>query len=253
MKPRLTLVGAGPGDPELISMKGIKALASADVVLYDALVHPDLLHHCNDDTLKVFVGKRAGVHSFQQEKINEMIVEHALNRGHVVRLKGGDPFIFGRGKEELDYAGTFGIETAVIPGISSINLPGYYGMSLTRRGINESFWVITAVTSNGELSSDLKLASQTNATVVVLMGLKRIKQIVNIFKRANKDELPVAVIYRGSWQDGKVLMGSIKNIEQKVSRARYETPALIVMGEAVGPDPKFYQQAENLRQKYLTV
>ena len=98
MRARLTLVGAGPGDPELISLKGIKALENADVVLYDALAHPDLLKYCSKESLKIFVGKRAGVHSFQQQQINQMIVEHALPGNHVVRLKGGDPFIFGRGQ-----------------------------------------------------------------------------------------------------------------------------------------------------------
>ena len=111
MTARLTLVGAGPGDPELISLKGINALKNADVVLYDALAHPDLLTILlTGRSLKIFVGKRAGVHSFQQQQINQMIVEHALPGNHVVRLKGGDPFIFGRGQEEVAHAQTFGIE-----------------------------------------------------------------------------------------------------------------------------------------------
>ena len=251
MKPKLTLVGAGPGDPELISMKGIKALKSADVVLYDALVHPDLLDYCRPETLKVFVGKRAGMHSYQQQKINEMIVDHALNRGHVVRLKGGDPFIFGRGKEEIEYAEAYGIETAVVPGISSINLPGYYGLPLTRRGINESFWVITAVTSNGELSNDLKLATQTSATVVVLMGLKKLDHIVEVFEKANKVELPVAVISKGSWPGGKVLLGKVKDIQEKVLEMKPAAPALIVLGESVRRQPEFYAEVEKLSSEFL--
>ena len=102
MNAKLTLVGAGPGDPDLISIKGIKALKQADVVLYDALAHPDLLKYAPTRALKIFVGKRVGCHSYKQEEINRLIVEYALTHGHVVRLKGGDPFIFGRGKEELD-------------------------------------------------------------------------------------------------------------------------------------------------------
>ena len=246
MRPKLTLVGAGPGDPELISLKAIKALESADVVLYDALVHPNLLDYCSADTLTIFVGKRAGTHSYQQQKINEMIVDYALNNGHVVRLKGGDPFIFGRGKEEVEYAETYGIQTAVIPGISSINLPGYYGLPLTRRGINESFWVITAVTSNGELSNDLKLATQTSATVVVLMGLKKLDQIVSVFEGADKADLPVAIISKGSWADGSLITGKVKDIQQKVLTTEVATPALIVLGEAVGTQPKFYHEIEKL-------
>src|SRR5687768_4378412 len=143
-KARLTLVGAGPGDPELISVKGVKALSEADVVLYDALVHPDLLNHAPESAIKIFVGKKKGVCQFAQEEINRLIVENALNFGHVVRLKGGDPFIFGRGHEELLHAQAFNIETKVIPGISSsIAVPELQHIPLTRRGINDSFWVMT--------------------------------------------------------------------------------------------------------------
>jgi uroporphyrin-III C-methyltransferase len=251
MKPKLTLVGAGPGDPELISLKGVKALKAADVVLYDALVHPDLLNYCSPDTLKVFVGKRAGMHSFQQQKINEMIVHHALNQGHVVRLKGGDPFIFGRGKEEIEYAESFGIETDAVPGISSINLPGYYGLPLTRRGINESFWVITAVTSNGDLSRDLRLASQTTATVVVLMGLKKLGQIVKIFRAANKEELPVAVISKGTLPEAGIILRKVKDIQRKVREGKPATPALILLGEDVTKGPEFYEEVEKLNSDFL--
>lgn len=251
MKPRLTLVGAGPGDPELISLKGIKALREADVVLYDALAHPDLLKHCQKDAIKVFVGKRAGTHSYQQTQINQMIVDHALVGKHVVRLKGGDPFIFGRGREEIDFAETLGIETKAIPGISSINLPGYYGISLTHRGINESFWVITSVTSEGTLSKDVKLAAQTNATVVLLMGLKKLDEIVSVFKKAAKHELPVAIISKGSLPEGRVLLGRVNDIESKVLQSKVQAPALIVLGEVVGKDPEFQLEVSRLGNQYL--
>jgi uroporphyrin-III C-methyltransferase len=252
MQSKLTLVGAGPGDPELISLKGVKALKNADVVLYDALVHPDILDHCRPDTPRIFVGKRAGMHSYQQEKINEMIVDQALNQGHVVRLKGGDPFIFGRGKEEIEFAEAYGIPTSVVPGISSINLPGYYGLPLTRRGVNESFWVITAVTKNGELSSDLKLATQTTATVVILMGLKKLDKIMEIFQAEDKAELPVAIISKGSWADGSLILGQVKDIQQKVLKANVPTPALIVLGEAIRTQPEFYAEIERLSAELLT-
>ena len=138
--PKLTLVGAGPGDPELITIKGVKALQSADVVLYDALVHPDLLQYA-PNAVQVPVGKRAGEASVSQDTINHLIVEHALKGkgNHVVRLKRGDPFVFARGFEEIEYAERFGIETAVVIGISSVMLPGYYGIPLTIRGVNQCF------------------------------------------------------------------------------------------------------------------
>ena len=251
MGSKLTLVGAGPGDPELISVKGIKALRNADAVLYDALAHPDLLEYCNQHAAKIFVGKRAGVHSYQQQQINQLIVKHALPEGHVVRLKGGDPFIFGRGQEEISYAQSFGIETVVIPGISSINLPGYYGIPLTVRGINESFWVITATTTEGRLSNDLKLAAQSNATVVVFMGLKKLPKIVELYKNAQRPNLPVAIITKGSLPEGNLLVGRISDIEEIVNREKPSTPALLVLGETVGSHPEFYRDALVLKSQIL--
>ena len=251
MTAKLTLVGAGPGDPELISLKGINALKTADIVLYDALAHPDLLDYCPKKCLKIFVGKRAGLHSYQQQQINQMIVEYALPGNHVVRLKGGDPFIFGRGQEELAHAQTFGIETAVIPGISSINLPGYYGLPLTVRGINESFWVITATTSGGKLSKDLKLAALSDATVVLFMGLKKLDKIVSLFKQHDKHHLPVAIITRGSLPGGSLLRGTIETIESVVAREKPQAPALIVLGEAIGAQHDFASEAEILRTRLL--
>ena len=155
-KPYLTLVGAGPGDPELFTLKGVKALSTADVVLYDALVNKDLLDYAPAKAQKVFVGKRAGKHSLKQEEINELIVEYAFNYGHVVRLKGGDPFVFGRGHEEIAYAAAFGIDSSVVPGISSsIAVPEMQKIPVTARGYSESFWVVTGTTKEGELSKDI--------------------------------------------------------------------------------------------------
>src|SRR3546814_4383306 len=127
--PKITLVGAGPGDTDLISLKGLKALAAADVVLYDALVSEELLDYAPEHALRIFVGKRASHHTFSQVEINQMMVELAQTNGHVVRLKGGDPFVFGRGGEELDYAAEHHIPTAVVPGISSaLALAGLQGV-----------------------------------------------------------------------------------------------------------------------------
>jgi uroporphyrin-III C-methyltransferase len=184
-KAKVTLVGAGPGDPELISIKGTKALADADVVLYDALVHPDLLKYAPEKAQKVYVGKRAGQCSYAQEEINKLIVDYAVHFGHVVRLKGGDPFIFGRGHEELVFAKENGLDTAIIPGISSsISVPEMQEIPLTRRGVNESFWVITGTTKSGDFSRDINLAAQSSATVVILMGMNNLDRITEIFRNA---------------------------------------------------------------------
>lgn len=236
---KLTLVGAGPGDPDLITIKGAKAIASADVILYDALVNKELLQYAVKSCEKIHVGKRAGKHSSTQDQINQLIVEHALQGKHVVRLKGGDPFIFARGKEELDFAESFGIKTDVVIGISSINLPGYYGIPLTTRGVNESFWVVTATTRNGELSKDAHLAAQSSATVVFFMGLRKLKEIVALYSAFGKEHLPVAIISQGSLPEGHVVEGTIETIASKSENI--PAPALIVVGESVGEYLNTYQ------------
>src|ERR1700748_493504 len=201
-EPRITLVGAGPGDAELITIKGIKALKTADVVLYDALVNEELLEFAPEHATKVYVGKRSGDHSRSQESINQLMIDYALNYGHVVRLKGGDPFVFGRGYEELDYAASYSIKTAVVPGISSsIGVPGLQHIPVTHRGKSESFWVVTGTTADGQVSGDLYEAARTRATVVVLMGLNKLEEIARIFKNEGKSRLPVAVIQSGSTEN----------------------------------------------------
>ncbi|MDN5204512.1 uroporphyrinogen-III C-methyltransferase [Fulvivirgaceae bacterium BMA10] len=249
MKAKLTLVGAGPGDPELITLKGVKALSSADVILYDALVHPDLLEHAKPTAKKIYVGKRSGNHSYSQDEINQLIVDHALSDGHVVRLKGGDPFIFGRGKEEIEYAETFNIATEVVLGISSINLPGYYGIPLTRRGINESFWVVTATTSDGKLSKDAELVAQSSATGVFLMGLKKLKEITEVYQRHGKGNVYAAIISKGSLEDGKLLLGTVDTIYQLKQQTKVASPAIIAIGEAVGTHEYFYENIQNINEK----
>lgn len=234
MQPKLTLVGAGPGDPDLISLKGIRALADADVVLYDALVAPSLLDFAPVKSIKVFVGKRSGKHHMSQQTINELIVSYALSHGHVVRLKGGDPFIFGRGQEEIEYARNFRVSTAVVPGISSATaLPGLQGIPLTHRHINQSFWVMTATTSGGELARDLRKAMETNATLVILMGMKKLPQICSTFFEMGQSDLPVAVIQNGSMPNEKTVTGCMHNICDKVAENGLGTPAIIVIGEVV--------------------
>ncbi len=245
-KPKLTLVGAGPGDPELISIKGAWALAEADAVLYDALVHPDLLKCVPKHAQQVFVGKRAGEHSTRQEDINSMIVEYALNFGHVVRLKGGDPFVFGRGSEEIEHAEAFGIETEVIPGISSsIGVPGLQKIPVSRRDSSESFWVITGTTKEKKLSNDLGLAAQSTATVVILMGMKKLPLIAEIFKGLGKNDVPVAIIENGSLPNEKVALGTIDSIVETSEKNQMAAPAIIVIGEVVKYHPEFEKAVGN--------
>lgn len=234
VSPKVTLVGAGPGDPDLITLKGVLALNKADVVLYDALIDPILLKHAPDTSIKIFVGKRVGKHSLPQQDTNELCVSLAKKHGHVVRLKGGDPFVFGRGAEELDYIENFGIETEVIPGISSaIAVPAASGIPVTKRGVSESFWVVTGTTSSGKLSSDLTLAAQSTATVVVLMGTRKLSEIVKVYRNFGKEDLPIAIIQSGTTRDEKITAGYIADISQKAIAAKIEAPAIIIIGEVV--------------------
>lgn len=231
--PKLTVVGAGPGDPDLITLKAIKALEAADVVLYDALINEELLNYA-PNAEKIFVGKRKGCYAYRQEQINDLIVARAKSHGHVVRLKGGDPFIFGRGAEEIDYVKQFGIVTDMVPGISSsLAVPAYQGIPLTRRGASESFWVITGTTKSHKLSQDVYLAAKSKATVVILMGMSKLSEIVRIFAAENKEEVPVAIIQNGTTKKEKFGMGTIQTIEQVVADQELSSPAIIVIGEVV--------------------
>jgi len=250
IEPRVTLLGAGPGDPDLLTLKGVKALQAADVVLYDALTNEALLEHAPQQAIKVYVGKRSGEHSHSQDAINKLMIDYALNYGHVVRLKGGDPFVFGRGYEELDFAASYNIPVTVIPGISSsIGVPGLQQIPVTHRGLSESFWVITGTTTNGKISDDIYQAARANATVVILMGLKKLSQIVEIFKAAGKSQLPAAVVQNGSAENEKLVISTVQNIVAKVNEEKIEAPALLIFGEVVSLHPSF----KNIIKQYATI
>ncbi len=242
--PLVTLVGAGPGDPDLITLKGVKALQAADVVLYDALVDDVLLDHVPDKAVKVFVGKRASNHHYSQEQINQLVVQYALSHGHVVRLKGGDPFVFGRGHEEKAHAEAFGIPVEVVPGLSSAtSLATHDGIPLTKRGVNESFWVVTATTRSGRLSNDVPLVAASSATAVILMGTRKLERITEIFRLEGKGVVPVAVIQNGTRSDQQKVTGTVNTIARKVREAGIGAPAVILIGESIGYDPELEKQA----------
>jgi uroporphyrin-III C-methyltransferase len=231
--PKLILVGAGPGDPELISLKGVRALQRADVVMYDALVSEELLQH-SPGAVKIFCGKRAGQHYMKQAQINEGIVEHARKYGTVVRLKGGDPFVFGRGKEELDYAEAHGLETEIIPGISSATaLATLQKIPLTHRGITESAWITTGTTSCGKLSNDIELAASSSATVVILMGIGKLAEIIGVFKKHKPAAYPVAIIQNGTLETEQIIKSDLEHIVEAAQTHHISSPAIIIIGEVV--------------------
>lgn len=232
--PKLTVVGAGPGDPDLITLKGIKALQNAKVVLYDALVNKALLMHCSSNAECIDVGKRKGYCRFPQSEINQLIVDKAIEKGDVVRLKGGDPFIFGRGAEEMEYAVKHGLEAVFIAGISSsAAVPGFQNIPLTKRGDSESFWVITGTTKAHQISSDVALAAKSNATVVILMGMSKMEEIVALYKAQGKANLPIAIIQNGTTPEEKIGVGTIGTISQLIVKKQLSNPAIIIIGEVV--------------------
>ncbi len=235
--PKLTLIGAGPGDPDLITLKAIKVLQKADVVLYDALASEEILDFA-PQAIKKFVGKRFGCNALSQEQINQLIVESAFEYGHVVRLKGGDPFIFGRAQDEIDCANAFNIQVEVIQGISSaLAVPASQMIPLTCRGISESFWVTTGTNRYGQLSPDIELAAQSTATIVILMAMSKLSQIMELFSSYGKSETPVAIIQNGTTKNEKYVLGTVNNIVEKSNKEGLSNPAIIVVGEVVNLHP----------------
>lgn len=248
---KLTVVGAGPGDVELITLKAIKTLRKADVVLYDALVDTELLEYA-PQAEQIFVGKRKGCYSYQQEQINELIVSRAVTHGHVVRLKGGDPFVFGRGAEEMEYAAAQGVEVALVPGISScLSVPAAQNIPVTKRGVAESFWVITGTTRAHELSNDVRLAAKSSATVVILMGMSKLPEIIAVFKKEGKSKTPIAIIQNGTRADERVGVGTIASIEQEVEARGLANPAIIIIGEVVRHREQILEIQETYNESQL--
>ncbi len=231
---RVIIAGAGPGDPELISVKALKALRSADVILYDALVGAELLTEAKTGCKLIYVGKRKDSHSFSQQQINELIVSYAREFKVVVRLKGGDPFVFGRGYEECCYVREAGFDVEVIPGISSaIAGPMAAGIPVTLRTVSESFWVVTGTTSSRELSGDLMLAAKSTATIVVLMGLSKLKEIMDIITEARSHDESVAIVEGAFTERQRSITGTASSIMETASSARIAAPAIIVVGSVV--------------------
>ena len=233
-RPLLSIVGAGPGDPELITLKGLKAIQQADVILYDALVSPQLLSFASNNCESIFVGKRKGKKEFLQEEISKLLVSYASRFNYVVRLKGGDPNVFGRGHEEFRYVSDYGIDVEIIPGISSaLGGPTAAGIPLTKRGVSESFWVVTGTVSSGEISADLSLAAQSSATIIVLMGFSKLKEIASLIKTHRSWSEPMAVIQNATLSNQNVVRGTPDTICQFVADAGINSPAIIIIGKVV--------------------
>jgi uroporphyrin-III C-methyltransferase len=228
------LLGAGPGDIELMTVKSLKLIKKAQIIIYDRLANPDILKEAPKDCEFVDVGKTDGQHPVKQDEINEIIYQASLKYDNVVRLKGGDPFVFGRGGEEALYLKQRDIKFDIIPGITSaISVPAYAGIPVTQRGIVSSFRVITGHEASGKAVSQIDWNSfTTDETLVFLMGLHNIRKITTNLIKAGKDKnYPVAVISKGTTKDQQVVVGTLENIQSKAKNL--PTPALIVVGKVV--------------------
>jgi len=231
---KVYLTGAGPGDIELLTLKAAKVIKKADVIIYDRLANPEILNMCKDGCEFVYVGKEDGKHILPQDKINEVIYQSSLKYDIVVRLKGGDPFVFGRGGEEGIYLKERGVEFEIIPGITSaISVPAYAGIPVTHRGISASFRVVTGHEAPNKESGQIPWENfKTDDTIVFLMGLHNLENITKKLIEIGKPrDFPVAVISKGTTPEQKTVVGTLENI---ISLAKsLDTPALIVVGKVV--------------------
>ncbi len=229
------LVGAGPGDPGLLTIKARDLISSCDVILYDCLVNPDILNYARANVERVYAGKVRGARQTPQEQINLELIEHALQGKRVVRLKGGDPFLFGRGGEEAEALAAAGIPFEIVPGISSaLAVPAYAGIPLTHRGHSSSVTVLTGSRADDrEFKRNLLLSSPAE-TLVILMGVKRLREIVGDLVAVGRSrETPVAVISWGSYEGQQTVCGTIDSIADAAEQAEMRAPAVIVIGEVV--------------------
>lgn len=231
------LIGAGPGDPGLFTLKGKQIMEQADVVVYDRLIGPEILELARPDAEMIYVGKASSDHALPQEQINALLVEKAMSGKLVARLKGGDPFVFGRGGEEALFVREHGIDFAVVPGITSaIAVPAYAGIPVTHRDASSSFAVITGHEKPGKSMSSIhwdKIATGIG-TLVFLMGVENLAFIVeNLLAAGRSQDTPVALIRRGTFPDQAVLTGTLADIVAQARQADFKPPAIVVVGETV--------------------
>lgn len=231
------LVGAGPGDAELITVKGLRCLRKADVVLYDRLIGTELLEEVRPGAEKIFVGKGPACHTMKQEEINELLIQYARQGKVVVRLKGGDPFVFGRGGEEALALTSAGLPFEVVPGISSaISVPAYAGIPVTHRDYVSSVTIVTGHEgdSHGSAKVNWEALAKTGGTLVILMGVKGLAHITDgLLAGGLGQDVPVAVIQEGTTSKQRLVTGTLATIAERAAEEKLKSPAVIVIGTVV--------------------
>jgi uroporphyrin-III C-methyltransferase len=233
---KVFLVGAGPGDPKLLTIKAVELLKTAEVVVYDRLVNASILKLASENAEKIYVGKRTGKHELTQEKITEVLIEKAREGKRVVRLKGGDPFLFGRGGEEAEAIADNKIDFEVVPGVTSaIAAPAYAGIPVTHRDYASSVTIVTGHRAgDGKRSVDWDKIADSGGTIVILMGVESLEATARkLVENGLSPNTPVAVIEQGTLKQQKSIRGEIGTIAEEAREKKVKPPAVIVVGEVV--------------------
>lgn len=232
---RVYLVGAGPGDPELLTLRAVRLLKKADVVVYDNLVSPGVLDFVPATAERIYAGKRRNEHTLRQEQINALLVKLAQQGKQVVRLKGGDPFIFGRGGEEMQTLAGSGVDFEVVPGVTAASgVSSYAGIPLTHRDYAQCCMFVTGHLKDGSADLDWPSLVRLNQTVVIYMGLNGLSDICQqLVAHGALPSLPIAVVQDGSMRSQKVVTGTLADMAQKVAQAGLKSPCLTIIGEVV--------------------
>ncbi|QFT87478.1 Uroporphyrinogen-III C-methyltransferase [Bacillus sp. THAF10] len=246
---KVYLVGAGPGDPDLITVKGLRRLESADVILYDRLVNPELLNYAKKDAQLVYCGKLPHYHTMKQETINRFLVKYAKKGLQVVRLKGGDPFVFGRGGEEAEECAKHDVPFEVVPGITAgIGAAAYAGIPVTHRTLSKSFAFVTGHQA-GDKEAEHQWANLAQAvdTICVYMGVSQLPNILrHLLEHGKSPKTPIALVHWGTLNEQRTVVGTLANIERKVTEANISNPSMIVIGEVVKLHEKLHWFEEEI-------
>jgi uroporphyrin-III C-methyltransferase len=251
------IVGAGPGDPDLITVKGLRCIQKADVILYDRLVNPELLKEAKQDCHFIYCGKQPNYHTLEQETINHLLVKYTKQGKNVVRLKGGDPFVFGRGAEEVEALVEQGLPVEVVPGITAgVAAPAYAGIPITHRELGSSFAIVTGHKPKGKPTEiNWKSLSTAVDTLAIYMGITNLPYICEeLMKHGKKEDTPVAIIQQGTTSAQRTVIGTLGSIVRIVKEEAIQNPAMIVVGEVVSFRDKIrLQEAREKEESYATM
>ncbi len=252
-KGEVALVGAGPGDPELLTIKALRLIQEADVVFHDRLVSPEIIELVRRDAELISVGKTQGHHSVPQDQINQLLVKHAQKGQKVVRLKGGDPFVFGRGGEELQALKQHGIKFSIVPGITAaVGCSAYAGIPLTHRDFAQNVLFVTAHCKNSIDTLDWVSLAREKQTIAVYMGLMKSEVLsAKLIAHGKNPQTPVAIVENGTTQQQRVVRGQLQNLSERIASQNISSPALIIIGEvaALNDDLAWFKNHEPINNE----